>query len=37
MELTDVFTGEVIRRTEYYNPIVPAHDCKVYKARLVRR
>lgn len=35
--LRDVFTGEEwgpVR--EYYNPLVPAHDCKVYLATLVK-
>ncbi len=37
LELTDVFTGETITKAEYYNPVVPAHDCLVYRARLVKR
>ena len=37
LELTDVFTGETITKAEYYNPVVPAHGCLVYRARLVKR
>ncbi len=37
LELTDVFTGETCRHTEYYNPVVPAHDCLVYRVKLVKR
>lgn len=37
-ELTDIFTGETVGRYgEYYNPMVPAHDCKLYRAKIVKR
>ena len=36
LELTDMFTGENIGvKSDYFNPEVAAHDCKLYHAKLV--
>lgn len=37
LDLTDVFTGESLGvKRDYFFPEVPAHGCKMYRARLVR-
>ena len=37
VDLGDVFTGEKIgKKSDYFNPKVPAHDMKLYLCRLVR-
>ncbi len=37
-KLTDVWTGEEAGTcAEYFNPFVPAYDCKIYRAELVKR
>ena len=36
-EMTDVFTGEklgVVR--DYYCPVIPGHDCRVFRCKLVK-
>lgn len=36
-ELTDAFTGEKLGvKRDYFNPVVPPHDCAVYLARIAR-
>lgn len=36
-EMTDVFTGECIGvKRDYYNPIVPSHDCKLFRCKMVK-
>ena len=36
-EMKDVFTGETIGvKRDYYNPVVPARDCKLFRCRLVK-
>ena len=37
LDLTDVFTGESLGvKRDYFFPEVPAHGCKMYRARLVQ-
>ena len=37
LELRDVFTGETTgKKWDYFNPVVPGHDMKLYLCRLVR-
>ena len=37
LELTDVFTGENIGvKRDFFNPVIPGHDCKLYRCRLVK-
>lgn len=37
LELTDLFTGEPAGvQKDYFNPEVGAHDCRLYRAKLVR-
>ena len=36
-EMKDIFTGESIGvKRDYYNPVVPARDCKLFRCRLVK-
>ena len=36
LEIRDVFTGEKLgKKTDYFNPVVPAHDMRLYLCRLV--
>ena len=36
LELKDVFTGEMIgKKKDYFNPMVPGHDMKMYLCRIV--
>lgn len=35
--MTDVLTGEDIGvKRDFYNPVIPAHDCRLFRCRLVR-
>ena len=37
LELKDVFTGEQLgAKTDYFNPVVPGHDMKLFLGRLVK-
>ncbi len=37
LDMKDVFTGEMVgRKKDTFNPVVPAHDMKLYLCRLVR-
>lgn len=36
-EMTDIFTGECIGvKRDYYNPVIPAHDCRLFRCKLVK-
>ncbi len=37
LQLTDVFTGETLEvQRECMTPLIPAHECRVYRAKMVR-
>ena len=36
-EMKDIFTGEELGvQNDCFNPTVPAHDCRLYRCRIVR-
>ena len=37
LQIRDVFTGEDLgRKADFFNPVVPGHDMKLYLCRLVK-
>ena len=38
LDMTDVFTGEHIGQvTDFFNPHIEGHDCKLYLCKLVKK